>query len=186
MTVQTPKKKSFYDSATPVATKAIAPVTSVEPFPETEEVVVELSDRAARASQALQDAQNAFGHAGIECTSEDIRSLAISLMIAEDRQGGYSAPQRAVAPTVQTAYPETTQPVGMSQDLSIVPDEIRRLMPQGVLKVNNPGFSKTTGKPFPKYTYTDESNGRQVSAWQTESGDLTWGKIGPIYVPKSR
>lgn len=54
---------------------------------EGEEPMAEVNERVERASEALKDAKKAYELAGVPAQSEDIRSLAITFMIDEGKNG---------------------------------------------------------------------------------------------------
>lgn len=185
MTVQQPKaKKGFYDSVSPLPSKPLPAVSVEESIVEEGEDMIPDSQETRIVEVTARIPLYAFAYLEAKFTGPD--ALAQAKQAVE--LYGEKQEQSAGQTSQPTSAPQATQsaPVGMATDLSIVPEEFRRLMPQGVLTTNKPGFSKTTGKPFPKFTFTDESNGRQVSAWENDKGGLGWGKIGPIYVPKKR
>lgn len=187
MTVQQPKaKKGFYDSVTPVTARPLTPVSTAEPFPEQEQAMIEDTIENNLVEVTARIPLYAYAYLEAKFTGPNALELAKQAVEAYGEKQEHASSQPTSTPTPSAQQAQSGAPVGMATDLSIVPEETRRLMPQGVLKVNNPGFSKTTGKPFPKYTFTDESNGRQVSAWENEDGSLAWGKIGAIYVPKKK
>lgn len=81
--------------------------------------MAEVNERVERASEALKDAKLAYEKAGVPAQSEDIRSLAITFMIDEGKNGRMGsfnkpAPVKAVEQTEATApRPAPTQASGV-------------------------------------------------------------------------
>src|SRR3990167_5201183 len=195
-------RNNFFDATTgpltPVADMDRSHSKDNNPFPEAENKLVQVVARIPLYAYAYLEATFTGPNALIDA------SQAVQAYGEKQETNTNPAPQRSVAPTVQTtpgvtvdprygmAYGSSTQavapaPVPVTQGkMDIVPAEIAKLFPAGVLTEKAPSFSKTTGKPGPRYVLTDTTNGRQVSAWQNDDGTLGWGKVGPIFVPRQR
>jgi hypothetical protein len=164
---------------------------------ETKTVEVQLSSRAQEASRALADAKDAFADAGIVATNEDIRSLAVSFLIsasnlnleevrASNRSNGYSASKvttsTVTTPTIAVNSVSSRAPV--NPDAVEVPDNVRKLIPDGVLSDNGGGKYGKTGKLLPRYSIVGAS--RQSCAFENSDGTLRWMDVSQKFVPKTK
>lgn len=74
-----------------------------------ENKMAEVNERVERASEALKDAKLAYEKAGVPAQSEDIRSLAITFMIDEGKNGRMFTKPTPVKAVEQTEAPAPRQ-----------------------------------------------------------------------------